>query len=858
MTGPRRMTSRASRMLGVIVVLAATSAGGVVARVSPADAAVDPGAAQAAACPEVTASAATMRGTGPFAELEVTVGQTASLLNQVVTICWQHGTPTDPVANAGRFQRNFLQIMQCWGDDADSPRREQCQYGGLSPDTARGGVYVNGRQVVAANLVDPDETYQPKPGGDRAWVPFESVTNVTLVDGKVNELFDANTTNQVTFGRTRVDGGGLEYFEIQTGREAPGLGCGEALRGGGGLTGRSCWLVIVPRSDQEVDGSVVSGQGTLTTDRTSYLQSSPLSMANWKHRIVFPLSFQPQGTLCSIGAAERPTLGNEMITEAITRWQPGLCATTGTVYSFGQVSDDLARVDMQDKDPALAFVTRPLPPDATAGKGPPVYAPAALSGLAIAFNVDSQSLDDAPEAVRMRNGQRIPELNLTPRVVAKLLTQSYRAATNDPATIPDNPLFMDKDPDFLADNPAFQNLTLNFGIKNVLSPLGSADAYAQLWEWIAGDAEARDFLDGEPDPWGAVVNPNYQDLATPRPDLPKSDLACQTFPDDGSGLPPPGPLCPADNFPSTNDMHEAVRATSRGDWLVKAEWDPGADPPAYKKSGLQASGVRALLALSDTATAARFSLPTARLRNAAGKFVAPTAPSLLAGVAAAKPSSVPGIVEPNPRAPGADVYPLTAVTHAAAVPGAWKPDGRRDYAALLRYVAGPGQRPGLAPGSLPPGYVPLPSSLLTQLRDAATAIEKWRPPAAGPSGGGSGGAYSGGAGVPAAGLSGASPAGGADGTGAGPAGGGQPSAATPGAAPAAVRSGAQLPPGAPAAEPTRKTPKLPVGAVRYALLGVLAACGVAAVASAALRFAARSRPRKEVMPTPDHAAAPSL
>ena len=826
------------------VLLAAVPVGAGLLLAGSAGLAVPRAAAATPTCPGDAGSAVTKNGAESFASLQVTVCQTSQLVNQVVTVLWSGGEPTVPVNNAGRFQRHFLQIMQCWGDDSTGPRPEQCQWGGLSPDTARGGVYVNGRQVYATGLVDPNETHHPPPGGDRVWVPFESVTGVTLPDGKVNELYDANTTNQVTFARNRPDGTGIEFFEMQTGREAPGLGCGEVLPGG---KTRACWLVVVPRSDVEVDGRMVAGSGGLgTTDRESFLQSSPLSASNWDHRIVFPLAFSPLGSVCQLGSAEQPTLGDEMITEAVTRWQPGLCRDTGVVYSFGQVSDELARTDLLSDDPSLGFITRPLPADERPAAGKMVYAPVAISGLAISLNIDQQSLDTAPPDVQHGNGQRIDELKLTPRVAAKLLTQSYRAATNAPATIPNNPLFMDKDPDFLADNPRFKDLALNFGIKNLLAPVGSADVYGLLWAWIAGDQESRDFLDGKADPWGAVVNPNYKGLAVPRFDLPKSDLACQPATADR------GALCPADNLPSTLDMHEATRAASRGDWLVRADWDPGADPPVYKKSAPQPPGARALLAVSDTATATRYSLPTVQLLNAAGNFVAPTTQSLLAGVASATSSGVPGVVEPNPRAPGADVYPLTTITYAATAPSALNASGRHAYAAFLRYAAGAGQHPGLGVGDLPAGYVPLTAAMRQQTRAAATTITNAKsPPAGGGSQGGSGGSGGGGGTGPSGGTG---TPGGTGGAGSGsttpPGGAASPPAAPPPSAP---------PASSPAAAAAQKTPDSPVGAIRYVLPWVLIAGAVCAGVSWVLRFTARARPQKQgVMPTPDHTALPSV
>ena len=72
--------------------------------------------------------------------------------------------------------------------------------------------------------------------------------------------------------------------------------------------------------------------------------------------------------------------------------------------------------------------------------------------------------------------------------------------------------------------------------------------------------------------------------------------------------------------------------------------------PTSKKLDPQDAGHRALLAVVDTATASRYGLPTAALRNAAGKYVPPTAESMLAGENAMKPSAVAGVLASDPGA----------------------------------------------------------------------------------------------------------------------------------------------------------------------------------------------------------------
>ena len=144
----------------------------------------------------------TVTGSGAFASLKVTVGQTKNLVNQAVDITWSGAGTTAPGTG---FGVNFLQIMQCWGDDAAGPTREQCQYGGLAATDQRGGTFVSTRQLNYGSLVDPKEKLPAGAGGDQVFVPFTSVTGVTT-QGNFNEFYDANTTNEIAFARTRGDG----------------------------------------------------------------------------------------------------------------------------------------------------------------------------------------------------------------------------------------------------------------------------------------------------------------------------------------------------------------------------------------------------------------------------------------------------------------------------------------------------------------------------------------------------------------------------------------------------------------------------------------------------------------------------
>jgi hypothetical protein len=668
------------------------------------------GAAQADG---TTGSSVTVSGRGDFASLRVTVAKTKGLQNEVVPITWTGVAPT-----TGNFTTNYLQIMQCWGDDPSGPRREQCQYGGLTGDN-RGGAQVASRQVTY-NITDPAETYRPQAQGQLRYVPFESVTGKAR-ESALSEFFDQNTTNEVPFGQTRQDGKGFVPFEMQTGAEAPGLGCGDPRSATATATigGRSCWLVIVPRGNKEVDRS------TRTDDSSNQLLSSPLSQTNWDQRLVVPLQFRPVGEPCPLGKAERPLVGDENAVEAVSSYQPVLCAGSGPIFSLSQVPDALARRQIVGDAPSLSLTSRPLPSGQVPSGRALLYAPLLVTGLTFAFDIESQASFQAPDDIKARNGQRIEDLVLTPRLVAKLLTQSYQlGAAKDRPGLQKNPLDLTRDREFLALNPTFAQLRFA-GIADVTVPSGLSDAAGLVWQWLLSDPDARAFLAGRPDPYGAVVNPAYKGL-TAQDGFPKADTVCQTFP--AANNQPP--LCTLDAHPYAADGHDGARGAARGDTLARSFYDQTAQPPTYKKQAPQPSGSRAVIALADAATASRYGLQTARLRNASGAFVAPTPAALLAGVAAMTADAATKVLLPNPASTSRAAYPLSQLTYAIASTAGLPPGAGKDYAQFLRYAVARGQVPGIDPGDLPLGYAPLPEALRAKTLAAATMLAAGTNPAA--------------------------------------------------------------------------------------------------------------------------------
>lgn len=636
--------------------------------------------------PRLEGSALTKSGSGEFQDLEVTVSQTQGLVNQVVRVSWKGGKPTKP--DFGLLGINYIQIMQCWGGtESDGPPREQCVYG--AQKTGNGGQNTNSRQMSTAGVVDPlEDKYDEYLSGDLSYIPFVGWTGRTTTGNK-SEYFDRYTSNESNHNRTRGDGTGEDFFEVQTGVESPGLGCGQSRGGETPL----CWLVVVPRGEYEVNGS----QRGLSYNEG--LDTSPLLVSNWQHRIVFPLQFQPVGTACAFGASETPLLGTDRLIEAITRWQPAWCAGDLGNFSFTVLSDLEAREKLKSDQPGLSFVGFGIAEKEA--PRPIVYAPVALSALTIAFNVESQSSTLAPEAIRLRDGARLQGIKLTPRLLAKLVTQSYRFdAVPLPEKVEKNPYDITQDPDFLEINPQFEGLRFP-GLGRIVTTLGETDSARLVWDYIWADEEARAWIKGKPDQWGMVINPLYKRQSYPRSDFPRSDNTCLTYSDRSV------PLCTFDLFPFGGDLYAASRAASRGDTLATGAWDPTSLVPGYKKTPPQEPGRRAMVVISDSPLTTRFSLTPALLRNANGEYVEPTTEAIRAAAAKAQPTGVPGVVQPDPGAKVKGAYPLTSFTYAATAPGALTEEGAAAYAGALRYIAGPGQVLGDLAGQLPYGYAPL-------------------------------------------------------------------------------------------------------------------------------------------------------
>jgi len=720
-----------------------------------------------------TDSAVTISGRGVFSNISFTVNQTRNLLNQAISITWTGAPPT--ISGPGRFAQNYVQVFQCWGDDDGTnptnpgPPPEQCQFGGSSgtyvglPNTLLPDNTVASRLISRTNYsgYSPTDGWTDRKSG-LVWRPFKAVDgtvinaqfDVEYIPGEnldrhpvywLNPYFNSITTNELYANLTTANGTGTALFEVQTGLQAPGLGCGQKVLDAGDGTKKApkCWLVIVPRGT-----GVQDNVGTPFTGNANGVVTSPLSKQVWSNRVAIPLELVPVDPACALSSVERRISGSELATAAISSWQPILCAGGARPpFSFAPVSDSAARQQLSSSTaggPGMIVTSQPLAATQIDPAKPAVYAPLTVSGLAIGFNIERVPRPGVPQEAADLEGIGIERMNLTPRLVAKLLTQSYRSQVTilspPPYTWPSsNPLSLVTDPDFLRFNPEFQQLASadDRTMSGLQLPVGTSDAAAMLWSWIFADAEAAAWLAGTPDEWGMKVNPVYATTAeanstglafgAPVPSsFPKADPYCLVSPP--RGFTPP-PLCGTDWMPYSRNYAESARVSRIGFDGARIVENPVAATASqfWVKDQPQYIGRRGMLSLTDTTQAAQYGLQAASLSRAndngsVRSFIAPNAAGLVAGVAAMKTTSDPAVLEPDPSAVKPGAYPLTLLTYAAIKPLVLNSAERDDFAAFIEYAAGAGQTPGQSNGELPRGYVPLPDAMKAQAAQAAATV----------------------------------------------------------------------------------------------------------------------------------------
>jgi hypothetical protein len=640
-----RSSGRRPRPAALALLVAAALPAALMAFAGPSDAQAPQPAAQRAA-----AGAVTVPAPGAGSSATVTVSRTTQLVNQTVAVSWTG------------FQPSSATKLQNSGDSLDVNTQDPVR------------VY----ECRGANPASSSDCYG-SPGfrglGSTPTSPaYPAVLPFTYPGQTASQTYDATPDGPANWQDTvtGADGTGQVTIQVFTKRESAGLGCDSDA---------PCSIVVVPNY-----GRPPNGNGA-----TEDVQDAPWA---WDRRTVVPLSFQPVDDACPLSGSSLRVEGSPMAENLLATWRGRTCtlAKNAVTLDYTAIGEEETRTDVASSTTDLGLVIDPLTVDAAAGRGV-VYAPVSITGLVVAFQVD-----DA-------NGRPVTTMHLDARLVAKLVTASYRSG-GDPGTA-NNPVNIFRDPEFLKLNPGIAWPGGAPGNHPLL--LGDpSDATQALTRWLWHDPQARAFLKGKADPWGMTVNSAYKNVQMPFDNYPLLDQHI------------------SDSFAPISGMDALARQLSIAQF-------PGAvvtqenGVNITNKPPRQNPGAREVIGILDAADAARFLLPTASLENAGGAFVSPTEASFTAAMTHAKVNADGVTRSVDLASKDKAIYPLTTLVSAALSTKADKAE-RTQMADFLDYVGGPGQVPGDDVGRLPDGHAPLTAALRSQVDKARTAVLAGAPP----------------------------------------------------------------------------------------------------------------------------------
>ncbi len=513
--------------------------------------------------------------------------------------------------------------------------------------------------------------------------------------------FSAYGPMNTAYAATNPDTTGATPIQLLTAEENSFLGCNAR---------HPCSLVIVPSQGGNIFDTPVNcndhSQDANLTDLGSFAFNSTDGRCSWRDRIVVPLRFARTPTDCPVRSPDFSVIGSPMLARAMNSWQTALCASSVPIsiqYDSAQ-NEPLAREDFANGTDNVALTT--LPVSGASSAKPFAYAPVAVSAESVAFWIDNPI-----------TGLPLTHLKLDPRLVAKLLTQSYNfeneacsgramarrgicdnAVDNEPGS-----LFADQEFEQL--NPHVASVGDGFQIPTVLA--GESDMTWELTSWIAANKDAKAFVDGTFDRWGTHVNTDYLNMQIPTSTLTSMD----PFSPVAHRYDPVYPLSQVAQYQVDN-------------WYPATDWQQ--DPQGnYDRLTPEVPGQRALFAILDEADAAAFELPVASLENAAGRYVAPgssTMAAALSDMSTASNHITRQLNFGNGSKKVRNAYPLTMVIYAMVPTGGISKPKAAKIAQWLEFVANQGQRPGYSPGQLPPGYLPLTNAMRAETLKAASEV----------------------------------------------------------------------------------------------------------------------------------------
>ncbi len=732
--------------------------------------------------------------------LEVSVSQTRGLVNQAVTIGIR-GAKGGINPDTQQFS-TYFQIFQCWGGltasgrpapNASSPDPATCQIGEHGPDSLSvgGNVRSEERSVVGDPLTVSGGDWRQYSTQEGGAVPFTSIAGVEADGTKgQNKFFSKDTTNELSRVVAGSNGATSREFEVQTSLESAGLGCGK--RSDAPSTSQ-CWIVVVPR----VSGVLTTSTGPISPSLWAQRLQVRIALRD-------VLTGCPSGQSRSLlGGSEMLSNAAASWTPGVCSDRKIALGYTqlGDEVARNQFAAGSNRAILTTRRTSGVTKTTPVPLALSA----PVFAYQLVYQPRCrwkASDTEETAKDcgyDSLAELRAdadRAGTLIKGIKLDARLVAKLLTQSYQFAIFDRTGfsrlaapwMTQRPTNLGNDPEFRRLNPDLRHLNLKDAASQAIDHLIveslRSDGAAAVWDWLLADPDAKAFLNGCPDENGMVINPfystrTYEGCSDQKVALAAAAAAARTatpiangyvdqplsYPPDGSPFPlPTWQEARDDDLPTYGVVDhlprmDSMAATGRGVGIGYAPAnsqlcantpqvpndDCGPQPGKWTdpKTRQSASQV-GLIAITDTATAARWRVPTAILCNTEGDKCVEANSASLRKAADRFSRDDDGWASPGPTDYASGAYPLTLPIY-GAVDLTLPQSDRAGYADAFDYLIGKGQKLGFDEGNLPPGYAPLTDTLRQQAVTAIAQLRKAVPDTGANGDGGDGGGTNGGA-----------------------------------------------------------------------------------------------------------------
>ncbi|MET0928299.1 MAG: hypothetical protein ABWX74_02225, partial [Aeromicrobium sp.] len=738
------------------------------------------GAATAAGADDVGAFSKTKTVTREFVDGEdtelvdtrdvtVKVDHTVNLRGRErVKINWSGARPSagraaDPAGEKGMAQEYPVVIMQCRGQDNPSlPAKQQMSQKTCWTSTVqqrsqssveRNAVWrhdpyateadrdqTSGLGDTAGCEIDPDYSTHATPFIAATGKTFAACSSTTMPpEAAVGAAFPPAEVAAFT----SADGTGEVNFEVRSATENESLGCSSTT---------PCSIVVIPimglscadtpiTDACEATGSLRPGSNNFSNEGVDAAVSPVYwwSESNWRNRITVPLTFGLAPDACDVLDSRAPTAfyGSELMSQAALQWSPAYCLRKDRFkFQLNRLGDDPAFALVEKNEASAAFVSdtrEKSSKDESFG-----YAPTAVTGFAISYVIDEP--DNAGEREQLR---------MTPRLIAKMLTQSYAGSElgRQHPGMGSNPVSLNLDPEFRALNPGLDSVGREAGAA-LLSLSESSDVIKSLTSYIANDKEAMAFVNGAADPWGMVVNPTYKKIALPTAEFPLLDTFVPTSQEECRQQ-NPGPYFSQLAAPVTT-FRKIAEAVLDAWPNTQTRCDRSSQSDPYKTGRLDRQGVgtRFMLGVVSLGDASRFGLRTAALQtrstvspkavysSPAGRtFVGPTGASLTAAASVARQGSTSKTFDLGQArlAKRAAAYPGTMIVYTAAKTRGLDKAEAKKVASFIRISTTEGQVRGSGNGKLPDGYVPIrktgaTAALYEQAQKVADLVEAQKEP----------------------------------------------------------------------------------------------------------------------------------